>query len=155
MSLILIQTIVQAVSSTLTWLGFYIGIRALPDARARKSRGAGVFVDDVRLHIFPQRESAPGLHVIAQLFSGWGRLANPAALAAELANINLPPVYLLSAVGLIGLIEAVQFLRLAGPLRPRVAAMPLWSRWSFYYASVVAVLLFAQQNSRQFIYFRF
>jgi len=38
MSLILIQTIVQAVSSTLTWLGFYIGIRALPDTRARKSR---------------------------------------------------------------------------------------------------------------------
>jgi uncharacterized BrkB/YihY/UPF0761 family membrane protein len=38
MSLILIQTIVQSVSSTLTWLGFYIGIRALPDARARKSR---------------------------------------------------------------------------------------------------------------------
>src|SRR6266436_4197048 len=38
MSLILIQTIVQAVSSTLTWLGFYIGIRGLPDARARKSR---------------------------------------------------------------------------------------------------------------------
>jgi hypothetical protein len=38
MSLILIQTIVQAVSSTLIWLGFYIGIRALPDARARKSR---------------------------------------------------------------------------------------------------------------------
>jgi hypothetical protein len=38
MSLILIQTIVQAVSSTLTWLGFYIGIRASPDGRARKSR---------------------------------------------------------------------------------------------------------------------
>jgi hypothetical protein len=38
MSLILIQTIVQAVSSTLTWLGFYLGIRALPDARGRKSR---------------------------------------------------------------------------------------------------------------------
>jgi hypothetical protein len=38
MSLILIQTIVQAVSSTLTWLGFYVGIRALPGARARQSR---------------------------------------------------------------------------------------------------------------------
>src|SRR5260370_7376261 len=37
MSLILIQTIVQAVSSTLTWFGFYSGIRYLPDARARKS----------------------------------------------------------------------------------------------------------------------
>jgi hypothetical protein len=38
MSLILIQTIVQTVSSTLTWLGFYVGIRALPGARARQSR---------------------------------------------------------------------------------------------------------------------
>ena len=94
-------------------------------------------------------------HVIALLFSGWGRLANPAALATELSHVNLSPVYLLSAVGLIGIIEAVQFVRSAGPLRPRVAALPAWGRWSLYYASVVAVLLFAQRNSRQFIYFRF
>ena len=38
MSLILIQTIVQEASSTLTWLGSYVGIRALPDAKARQSR---------------------------------------------------------------------------------------------------------------------
>src|SRR5215470_19866754 len=38
MSLIVIVIIVQAVSSTLAWLGFYLGIRALPDARARQSR---------------------------------------------------------------------------------------------------------------------
>src|SRR5262245_16046470 len=38
MSLILVQTIVQAVNSTLTWIGFYVGIRALPGARARQSR---------------------------------------------------------------------------------------------------------------------
>jgi hypothetical protein len=38
MSLILVVTIVQAVSSTLAWLGFYVGIRALPGARARQSR---------------------------------------------------------------------------------------------------------------------
>ena len=38
MSLIVIVIIAQAVSSTLAWLGFYIGIRALPDARARQSR---------------------------------------------------------------------------------------------------------------------
>jgi D-alanyl-lipoteichoic acid acyltransferase DltB (MBOAT superfamily) len=94
-------------------------------------------------------------HVVALLFSGWGRLANPAALATELSHVNLSQVYLLSAVGLIGIIEAVQFVRSAGPLRPRVAALPAWGRWSLYYASVVAVLLFAQRNSRQFIYFRF
>jgi len=38
MSLIVIVIIAQAVSSTLAWLGFYVGIRALPGARARQSR---------------------------------------------------------------------------------------------------------------------
>lgn len=38
MSLIVIVIIVQAVSSTLAWLGFYVGIRALPGAGARQSR---------------------------------------------------------------------------------------------------------------------
>ena len=38
MSLIVIVIIVQAVSSTLAWVGFYVGIRALPGARARQSR---------------------------------------------------------------------------------------------------------------------
>ena len=38
MSLIVIVIIALAVSSTLAWLGFYIGIRALPDATARQSR---------------------------------------------------------------------------------------------------------------------
>jgi hypothetical protein len=67
MSLIVIVIIVQAVSSTLAWLGFYVGIRALPGARARQSRwiigsavvaaawlvgvfllgGAGVFRNDI------------------------------------------------------------------------------------------------------------
>src|SRR5215470_15511195 len=38
MSLILILTISQTVGSTLAWLGFYVGIRALPGAKARQSR---------------------------------------------------------------------------------------------------------------------
>lgn len=38
MSLIVTVIIVQAVSSTLVWLGFYFGIRALPGARAHQSR---------------------------------------------------------------------------------------------------------------------
>jgi len=37
MSLILILTIGQAVSSTLAWIGFYAGIRALPSGKARQS----------------------------------------------------------------------------------------------------------------------
>jgi hypothetical protein len=38
MSLILVLTIGQAVSSTLAWIGFYAGIRALPDGIAGRSR---------------------------------------------------------------------------------------------------------------------
>ena len=38
MSLVLILTIGQAVSSTLAWIGFYAGIRTLPGGRARQSR---------------------------------------------------------------------------------------------------------------------
>ena len=38
MSLILVLTIGQAVSSTLAWIGFYAGIRASPGGRAHQSR---------------------------------------------------------------------------------------------------------------------
>jgi hypothetical protein len=38
MSLILVLTIGQAISSTLAWIGFYAAIRALPGGRARQSR---------------------------------------------------------------------------------------------------------------------
>src|SRR5258707_7143112 len=38
MALIVIVIIVQAVSSTLAWIGFYVGTRVLPGARARQSR---------------------------------------------------------------------------------------------------------------------
>jgi hypothetical protein len=36
MTLVLIQAIVQSVSSTLYWLGFYIGIRALPGGKSQQ-----------------------------------------------------------------------------------------------------------------------
>jgi len=38
MTLILLQTIIQSVSSTLYWIGLYIGIRALPGDKSRRLR---------------------------------------------------------------------------------------------------------------------
>jgi alginate O-acetyltransferase complex protein AlgI len=106
--------------------------------------------------LFFRGDSLPQtLHVVALLFSGWGALANPAALAAQFASDGLTPLYLLSAAGLIAAIEAVELFRTAGPLRPRIAALPVGRRWSLYYAAVAALLLFGRQNGRQFIYFRF
>jgi hypothetical protein len=48
MTLILLQTIIQSVSSTLYWIGLYVGIRALPGDKSRRLRwtigSAAVFV---------------------------------------------------------------------------------------------------------------
>jgi hypothetical protein len=38
MTLILLQTIIQSVASTLYWIGLYVGIRALPDEKSRRLR---------------------------------------------------------------------------------------------------------------------
>jgi hypothetical protein len=38
MTLILLQVMVQSISSTLQWIGFYTGIRALPDDKTRQRR---------------------------------------------------------------------------------------------------------------------
>jgi len=38
MTLILLQTIIQSISSTLQWLGLYVGIRALPGDKSRRLR---------------------------------------------------------------------------------------------------------------------
>jgi hypothetical protein len=91
MSLILVVTVVQVVSSILAWLGFYVGIRALPGARARQSRwiigsavvagawlvgvfllgAAGVFRNDVLPPRIP-------MALIATLLLGYLLLLSPA-----------------------------------------------------------------------------
>src|SRR5262249_53878664 len=40
MVLVLLQTMIQSISSTLYWVGFYVGIRALPGDRWRRRRWA-------------------------------------------------------------------------------------------------------------------
>ena len=78
MSLILIQTIVQAVSSTLTWLGFSIGIRALPDVRARKSHwiiGSAVVAAAWLAGVFLVRYYAGELPGLFALPAGIGDIA--------------------------------------------------------------------------------
>ena len=42
----------------------------------------------------------------------------------------------------------------AGPLRPRIAALPLYWRWGLYYAGAAGMLALATTGD-PFIYFRF
>jgi hypothetical protein len=61
----------------------------------------------------------------------------------------------LEGIGLIAVVEAVVVLRSAGPLRPRIAALPFWWRWGLYYAGAAAALLLVPQTVAPFIYFAF
>jgi D-alanyl-lipoteichoic acid acyltransferase DltB (MBOAT superfamily) len=104
---------------------------------------------------FRGRNLTESLFVAANLFAGWGVLLRPAALGEAFRHTGLPPFVFFEASLLILMVEAVQFLRSAGPLRPRIAALPLWCRWSIYYAGAAAALLMVPQSVAPFIYFAF
>jgi D-alanyl-lipoteichoic acid acyltransferase DltB (MBOAT superfamily) len=94
------------------------------------------------------------LVVVSRVFSGWSRILHPSALAAQWEYSGISLAHLLKVVALVTVIEAVQFLRAAGPLRPRIAAFPAPYRWSFYYAAATVVFL-AGRSGAPFIYFQF
>ena len=95
------------------------------------------------------------LSVAARLFSGWETVLHPAAMADGIRLTGLPLFTMIEAAGLIVGIEAVQLLRSTGPVRPKIAALPVWCRWSLYYAAAAATLLLVPQSGAPFIYFVF
>jgi D-alanyl-lipoteichoic acid acyltransferase DltB (MBOAT superfamily) len=106
--------------------------------------------------LFFRGENLPEtLGVVSRLFSGWSAIAHPSVLAGQWLRSGLGLAYLLKAMAVIVIIEAVQFLRAAGPLRPRIAALPRPFRWSLYYGVAASVALLAPSGSEQFIYFQF
>jgi D-alanyl-lipoteichoic acid acyltransferase DltB (MBOAT superfamily) len=104
---------------------------------------------------FRGRSLSDSLRVVARLGAGWGTLLHPAAIVSEIARTQLPMYSMIAAIGLILVIEAVEWLRSRGPLRPRIAALPFWWRWSLYYAGAAAALLLVPQTVAPFIYFAF
>jgi alginate O-acetyltransferase complex protein AlgI len=104
---------------------------------------------------FRGRNLSQSLSVAARLFSGWEVLVHPAAIAEGFRQTGLPSFAVMQAAGLILAVEVVQFLRSAGPLRPRIAALPAWCRWSLYYAAAAAALLLVPVAASPFIYFAF
>jgi hypothetical protein len=104
---------------------------------------------------FRGRNLTESLSVAARLFAGWGVLFHSAALAEGFGLTGVPSFALVEAALLIVVVESVQLLRSAGPLRPRIAALPFWCRWSLYYAGATAALLLVPQSVAPFIYFAF
>jgi len=104
---------------------------------------------------FRGQNLAQCLRVAALLFTGWGMLLHPASIVAEILRAGVPMYMAMEGVGLILAVEIVQLLRAAGPLRPRIAALPFWWRWSIYYAASAAALLLVPRTVAPFIYYAF
>jgi D-alanyl-lipoteichoic acid acyltransferase DltB (MBOAT superfamily) len=104
---------------------------------------------------FRGRNLADSLSIAGRIFRGWAVLFHPAAMANGFRQTGLPAYAAIEAVGLIVVVEAIQWLRSSGPLRPRIAALPFWWRWSIYYAGATAAVLMVPLNVAPFIYFAF
>ena len=103
---------------------------------------------------FRGQSLSDSLDVVSRLFHGWGSIFQHTT-SAGIRGDRWPVVLIAKALGLIVLIQTVQVLRMRGPLRPRIAAMPYWCRWSLYYSSALAVVLLAPPTVSPFIYFAF
>jgi alginate O-acetyltransferase complex protein AlgI len=104
---------------------------------------------------FRGQNLAQSLRVAGHLFTGWNALIHPTSIAAGILGTGVPAYMAIEAIGLILVVEMVQLLRGAGPLRPRIAALPFWWRWSLYYAGAAAVLMAVPRNVAPFIYYAF
>jgi D-alanyl-lipoteichoic acid acyltransferase DltB (MBOAT superfamily) len=92
--------------------------------------------------------------ILSRLGNGWAALRSPATILGEFASAGDGRLRLLVIVALIFVVQAIQAAQSLGPLRPRLAAQPAWFRWSFYYASIAALLV-AASHADSFIYFKF
>jgi alginate O-acetyltransferase complex protein AlgI len=91
--------------------------------------------------------------VISRFAHGWAGFAS--RFRTDFAAAGLSPGHLLALTGLIWLIQAVYFFQAAGPIRPRIAAQPVWLRWSLYCAGTIALFALAPGSTSPFIYFQF
>ena len=93
-------------------------------------------------------------NIIANLFTGWGRVFTVRILE------NIPfwgPLRFELVVSLIsvGILLCVQLMEERGNIIDRFSEKPAWIRWPAYYFLLLAILLFGNFGSKQFIYFQF
>ena len=72
-----------------------------------------------------------------------------------LGELSVSITDLLFCLLLIGFLETVQFLQTKYNLLESLKTRPVYVRWAFYYATVLAILYFGAFDNRQFIYFQF
>ncbi len=106
-------------------------------------------------------------YIVSHLFTGVGNFFTHLTTYAISLNIveikktirsifhNQSPRPVLSALGLIGFLEAIHFVQRYGSIRQMLSKKPTWFRWCVYYAVAIALLFLGKFNTKEFIYFQF
>ncbi len=93
-------------------------------------------------------------YIVTHLFSGWATLLNPAGLKRAL-HFGLRQKELAVAAISLFAVFLVHIFRKDDTFQQWVSRLHIVARWSIYVIMVVWLLVFAEANSEQFIYFRF
>jgi alginate O-acetyltransferase complex protein AlgI len=104
---------------------------------------------------FRSNNLADSLYVVSHLIPGIGNSMTLATLRGGTDRIGMDRNALLFSVGLIAVLELVQFLQARYTLNGMLAARPVWVRWAAYYVLVMSILLLGVFSERAFIYFQF
>ena len=94
--------------------------------------------------------------VLSGLGTGWHGIASRAGLRAALHPLGMTAGNLVLGVAGILVIEVVHELQARGlRVGELISVRPLWQRWTLYYATVAAIVVFGVFLGDQFIYFEF
>jgi D-alanyl-lipoteichoic acid acyltransferase DltB (MBOAT superfamily) len=93
-------------------------------------------------------------NIISSLFAGWGRAFTVETLEKVPFWGPLKFELVVSLIS-IGILLSVHLMEQHGNVIGRFSEKPVWVRWPVYYFFLVAILLFGNFGSKQFIYFQF
>jgi alginate O-acetyltransferase complex protein AlgI len=88
-------------------------------------------------------------YIVSHLFTGWS------STPVQALSFPVAPFELVVAMGSIVILETAHLMQGHGSIREIMAQKPVWLRWGLYYGAIVAILLFGNFGSKQFIYFQF
>lgn len=133
-----------------------LGITRFPRAHAVMQAGI-TFAMFYYAGVFFRATSVPdALYILKHLFMGWSEPFRGLGFKEFMHSIGFRTMEDLHiAVLAIILLETVHYLQSQGPLRPRIARLPVWFRWGLYYAIGAVIAYYGVFNESQFLYFQF
>lgn len=103
---------------------------------------------------FRANNLSDALYIVSHLFAGWSSLFNLRVLEASISFI--PSRFeLITGVASVAVLIIAHLIEGDGNITKRISEKPIWVRWTVYYSTLSAILLFGNFGLKQFIYFQF